>query len=105
MGVVSKRVHAALSKETTVHLLPAHAIMLDDWLVRDPEGTASRKAPICGIKPYRGLLKRFARAAERKEALCVQGGEYENKDVKGEVGNRCDLVRHCRKCGRRDYGV
>lgn len=53
--------HAALGEEPTIHLLPAYAIVLHNWLIWDPEGTPGRKAPVCGIKSYRRLLKRFAR--------------------------------------------
>jgi hypothetical protein len=42
----------ALSEQAAVHLLPTDAVMLNNWLVWDPEGTSSHKAPVCGVKSY-----------------------------------------------------
>jgi hypothetical protein len=53
----------ALSEQAAIHLLPTNAVMLDDWLIWYPEGTLCCKAPVRGVKSYRRLLKRFARAA------------------------------------------
>jgi hypothetical protein len=59
--------------------------MLNNWLIRNPEGTSSSKAPICGVKSYRRLLECFARAAERKEAVGWQVREDENQYIERKV--------------------
>ena len=42
-------VDAALSKHATIHLLPAVAVMLYDWLVRDAECRSGEVTPVRGI--------------------------------------------------------
>jgi hypothetical protein len=60
---------AALGEQPPVHALPANTVILNHGLIGDPEGTASRKAPVCRIQSNRGLLKRFTCATERKKAV------------------------------------
>lgn len=69
--VAAPREDPALGEQAAIHLLPAHAIVLNDRLIRYSKCTAGCKAPICRIKPDRGLLKGFAGAAQGKEALRV----------------------------------
>jgi hypothetical protein len=84
--------HPTLGKETTIHLLPSYAIVLHNRLVWDPEGTASRKAPICRIKSDRRLLECFTCATQRKKATRRQVWEDKNKYVQRKIGDRCHLV-------------
>lgn len=81
--------------------------MLYNWLVGYSEGTTRSKAPVCGVETYRGLVKTFAGAAEREEALRIQIRKDEDEYVEGEVDDRAKLVRHCfavsvRRCRPRD---
>jgi hypothetical protein len=92
--IAAPGVHAALSEEPPVHLLPAVTVMLDDWLVRYSEDATRGKAPVRRIESNRWLLEAFAGAAECKEALCVQIREYEYEYVEGKVGYGRGFVSH-----------
>ncbi|KAH4048709.1 hypothetical protein HBI04_121900 [Parastagonospora nodorum] len=65
--------------------------MLHNRLIRNPKGTSNRKAPVCRIKTYRGLLKGFTRATQRKEAVGREVGKDEDKDVERQVRNGHEL--------------
>ena len=43
--------------------------------------TASLEAPICRVQADRGLLERFASAAEGEEALRVEVRKYEDQNI------------------------
>lgn len=68
--------------------------MLHNRLIRNPECTPNRKAPICRIKANRGLLEGFTRAAECEEAARRKVGEDEDQDVKRQVRDGHELFRH-----------
>ena len=44
--VVTPCVYAALGEHAAIHLLPAVAVMLYDWLVRYAEGRSSEITPV-----------------------------------------------------------
>lgn len=81
VGIVTPGIDATLSKQPTVHLLPAYAIMLDDRLIRYAEGTTCREAPIRGVELDRRLLECFAGAAEGEEALGIEVGKNQDEDI------------------------
>jgi hypothetical protein len=84
----------ALSEQAVIHLLPTNAVMLNHWLIRNPESTPGHEAPVCGVKSYRRLLERFARAAECQETTRWQVREDKNQDVKREVRDRREFFCH-----------
>ncbi len=94
MPVFSPGEDAALGKQALVQLLPADAIVLHDRLVRNTKGVASRMAPIRRIKANRGLLERFAGAAESKETFCIQIREYQHQNIERQLGKMDDFVGH-----------
>ena len=94
MRVAAPGEDAALGEHAAVHLLPAHAVMLHDGLIRDAESGAGLVAPVGGIEAYRGLLEAFACAAEGEEALRVEVREDEDKDVEGQVRYTADFIGH-----------
>lgn len=75
-----------LCEHAPVHLLPACAVMLDYGLIRHAEGCLGGMAPVGGIQTDRVLVEGLASAAQGEEALCVQVGEYEYKDVEWKIG-------------------
>lgn len=50
--VVAPCVDAALSEQATVHPLPPDSIMLNYWLVGNPESTSGGEAPVRGVESY-----------------------------------------------------
>jgi hypothetical protein len=83
--VAAPGIYTALGEQPPVHLLPAIAVMLDDWLIGYSESTARGEAPVRRVESNRWLLEALAGAAECKEALCVEIWEDEHEYVEGKV--------------------
>lgn len=92
-------VDTALGEQAAVHFLPANSIMLNYRLIGDPESTSGGKAPVRGVKSYRGLLESLACAAQCKKTARREVRKDEDKYVEWKVGYGRLFVRHRGSCG------
>lgn len=94
MTVATPGKDTTLSEHTSIQVLPAYAIMLDDGLIRNTEGSASEEAPVGRVESDRGLLETFTCAAEGKEACRIEIREHEDKNVQWKICDGCGSLSH-----------